>query len=468
MKSILIDKKRILQKKLTKSVLPLVLFLLLLAVIFPAPASAGWEDTYEQDYGPLDMGQFIGKSIEEYIVFQQKKGKRETEVMGRGYLIDNILTSQWVITRSVIHGFDNFQSALDRMRSDDVTKAIVYPHARTLHDTDTDSNWFALGTAGQGVTEAKEELRLEDVDLNDQRLTDSGPYQAHKNYTDILEEVDRGGFFRGATIFRKMQFFGMLLLFTAVMIKLALMAYGLLVDDDPPESVAWFRIFFKMILLMFIIMYSGRMIMFGISMADSVKNVILNGAFAGGNGMDTVMDLMDARMDYASTKMSMDLGTFITESVSTFIAYGLGWVGYFLASGALFVLIIAGDVLMGLSATVFPIVCALTLIPGFENSIGNWIKTYISLLFYGPLAAVYAVLLVGILTIGIDTSPVVFIIISVAFVMGAAQIPEMARGLSGTVLAGMAIGIASLPVSAISGGVSNVVQGVVKGGTGGK
>ena len=468
MKSILIDKKRTLQKKLTKSVLPLVLSLLLLTVIFPASASAGWEDTYEQDYGVLDMSQFIGKSIEEYIVFQQGGGKQNTEVMGRGYLIDNILMSQWVITRSVIHGFSNFQSALDRMRSDYVTKAILLPLARENERMDADNRAFTAGTTGSSIYAGEKEIKIEDVNLNDERLTGSSIYRAHKNYTDILEEVDKGGFFSGTTIFRKMQFFGMLLLFTAVMIKLALMAYGLLVDGDPPESVAWFRIFFKMILLMFIIMYSGRMIMFGISMADSVKNVILNGAFAGGNGMDTVMDLMDARMDYASTKMSMDLGTFITESVSTFIAYGLGWVGYFLASGALFVLIIAGDVLMGLSATVFPIVCALTLIPGFENSIGNWIKTYISLLFYGPLAAVYAVLLVGILTIGIDTSPIVFIIISVAFIMGAAQIPEMARGLSGTVLAGMAIGIASLPVSAISGGVSNVVQGVVKGGTGGK
>ena len=56
-------------------------FILLCPLSGPLSAK---EDTYMEDYGPLDMGDFIGRSIEEYIAWQQLDGKTNTEVMGRG------------------------------------------------------------------------------------------------------------------------------------------------------------------------------------------------------------------------------------------------------------------------------------------------------------------------------------------------------------------------------------------------
>lgn len=437
--------------------MPLLLVCIFFAVLslFPASAEANWEADYEKNYGKLDMNDFIGKSIQDYIAFQQKGGKTNTEVMGRGYLIDNILLNQWVITRSVVHGFSNFQSAIDRMMSDDVSKAIMLPTAQTLADSGAD--WTLFSTFKPAESAPK--LTISDVNLNAPIIRDSNILQAHKKYVSILEDVNKGGFFGGPTIFRKMQLVGMMLLFMTTMIKLAMMAYRHFVEDDTIHGVAWFRVFFKMIALMFLIMYAGRIAMFGISMSDSIKGLVLNGAFSGGNGIDTVMSLMDARMDYVSIKMSFSFLDFISGSISSFLAYGLGWIGYFLASGALFILIVAGDVMMGLTVIMAPIICALTFLPGFENSIGNWMKSYITLLFYGPLAAVYAVLLVAIMTIGIDTSPVVFIIISVSFIMGATQIPHMAKNLSGTVMAGLAITIASMPIKFAAAGVSGGLQG---------
>lgn len=440
----------------------------LIAALQNAPAwGADWETTYERDYGALDMADYVGKSLEGYIKFQQREGKRETEVLGRGYLIDNILTSQWVITRSVIHGFTNFQAAIDRIRSDYVIQAILFPTARTLHDADTDSGWFASGTAGQGVTQGKKELRIEDVDLTDERLTRTSAYQAHTNYTKILEQVNQQGFFSGDTIFKKIQAFAVILLGIAVMVKLALMAYKTL-EGEPPLPVEWFRLFIRLALLLFIMLFSGRMIMFGISMADSVKNMILEGAFAG-QGMDVALDLIDARMDYVDSTMSGNLLQLITGEISNFILNWLSWLAYACASMAIFLLLIVGDIVMALMTVILPLVCVFAIIPGYEDNFPGWIRNYLSLLFYGPLASVYAVLLVAILTIGIDTSPLAFIIIAIAYIVGAWQIPKLAKNLGTGALAGMAIAIASLPTDIAMTAVKTAATagvGVLTGGAG--
>lgn len=440
---------------------------LLLAMAFFGSGNAeanDWKATYDEKYGALNMNEFIGRSIQDYIAFQQKGGKQETEVMGRGYLIDNVLMSQWVITRSVVYGFSNFQSALSRMRSDEVTKAIMLPTAQTFEDADfTERNAYAVpGSPPQ----AARTLTINDVDLSDPRIQDSSIYQAHKRYTDILDEVNQGGFFSGDTIFKKMQFVGVMLLAVSVMVKLALMAYKAFIEQETVLGVAWFRAIFNFLVLMFLIMYAGRIAMFGISLSDDIKNLILGWSFQGANGISTVMDLMDSRMEFISIKMSFSFVDFLKSAATTFLTYGLGWLGYFLASGAIFVLIIAGDVMMGLTVILAPVVCALSLIPGYEDSIGGWLKNYISLLFYGPLAAVYVILLVGIMSIGMDTSPVAFIIITIAYVMGAVQIPSMARNLSGTVLAGVALSISAMPVNLAAKGVSGGLRGMM-GGMGG-
>lgn len=424
-------------------------FILLCPLSGPLSAK---EDTYMEDYGPLDMGDFIGRSIEEYIAWQQLDGKTNTEVMGRGYLIDNVLMKQWVITRSLVHGFTGFQAAIDRMRSDEVTRAIVYPEILSLWEKKAERGFLGPRTP---------KPTLESIDINSEEVKALSTYQAHKRYTDILEEVDRGGFFGGETIFKKMQFFGIILLAAGIMVHLCTLAYRSFIEQDTVLPINWFRAILRFITLMFLIIYSGRIAMFGISMADQIKGSVLNGAFPGMNGMTVMMDIMDAKMDFIAIKMSFSLEDFLTSIASKFVQYGFGYVAYFLASGALFILIIGADVMMGLSVILAPVICTLSLIPGYESVIGTWFKGYISLLFYGPLAAVFVVLLTAITAIGIDTSPITFIIVSVAFILGTVQIPNMARELSGTVLAGMAISVASIPIRIASSGVSSGVRGMI-------
>lgn len=412
--------------------------------LFPSLSMAETDEEYKERYGPLNMGTLIGRSIEEYIAYQQNEGKNETEVMGRGYMIDEILLHQWIITRSMVHGFTGFQQALDRMRSEEVSKAIMLPTAQAVEDT-------RAVFAG----ELPKTLKISDVDLNDSFIQNSSIFAAHKRYTDILEEVNKGGFFGGETIFKKMQFIGAILLVLTSMISLGFLAWKSFTGDEPVGGTEWFKGFFRLMFLFLFIMFIGKITIFGLSMADGIKGYILTASFpAGANGMSVVMDLMDARMDFMSIKMSMSITDFFTSGVSTLLAYGLGWIAYFLASAAIFVLIIAGDVMMALTVILGPIVCALSLLPGYENTLGNWFKGYTTLLFYGPLAAVYVLLLVAIMTIGIDTSPLSLIIISVAYIQGAMQIPHMARNLSGTVMAGLAIGISAMPAKIAASGVS--------------
>ena len=70
------------------------------------------------------------------------------------------------------------------------------------------------------------------------------------------------------------------------------------------------------------------------------------------------------------------------------------------------------------------------------------------------------------MTIGLDTSALAFIIISVSYIIGATNVPGMARNMSGAVLAGMAIGLASMPAKFASGALSAGAGGMLRSGAG--
>jgi hypothetical protein len=128
-----------------------------------------------------------------------------------------------------------------------------------------------------------------------------------------------------------------------------------------------------------------------------------------------------------------------------FLLHIFGNIMITLTEASIYVLVIFTDLMMAFTAALLPLTIFLFYWPYNEEALIKWVKSYITLLFYGPLTAVYTILLVALQVYLLsDTSAVVFILLCIAMVGGAAQIPKLAAGLTGVVLGPLALGMAAM------------------------
>lgn len=134
----------------------------------------------------------------------------------------------------------------------------------------------------------------------------------------------------------------------------------------------------------------------------------------------------------------------------------------------IFVLLILADVMMAITLSFGPLIIGLSIIPMFEGYLSNWIKGYVTFLFYQPLAAVFSVLCFVIGAISLDAGFMAFMILSICYVVGCFNIPNIANGLSTAVLASAAIGLSMLPAGGAMLGLRGVTKAAGAGVTAGK
>lgn len=116
-----------------------------------------------------------------------------------------------------------------------------------------------------------------------------------------------------------------------------------------------------------------------------------------------------------------------------------------LANVILMVLIVLADVLMALTIALGPLVIALSLIPQFENFLQNWIKGYITFLFYQPLASCFQILSMVMLIVTLDGGITPFLLLCACYIGACLKIPNIADGLSTSAVIGTASMLAFAP-----------------------
>ncbi len=164
-----------------------------------------------------------------------------------------------------------------------------------------------------------------------------------------------------------------------------------------------------------------------------------------GTVFNTLMG-MRSKMAYLNSEKS--IGDTFKSGWVNFWANVAGDLMYYLASAAVYVLMLLGDVLMAITLVMGPFVFALSLLPSFEGYVANWIKSYITFLFYQPLAAILTLLMFAILAVTIDTGFLIFALICILFVYAVTRIPNLADTASGATLSGIATTLAMLPAMA--------------------
>ena len=159
-------------------------------------------------------------------------------------------------------------------------------------------------------------------------------------------------------------------------------------------------------------------------------------------------EMLDLKWDM--TKLG-DEKLSLMEAITSGFAHFLGGVllgnlARWFANVVLMVLIVLADVLMALTIALGPLVIALSLIPQFENFLQNWIKGYITFLFYQPLASCFQLLSIVMLVVTLDSGVTPFLLLCACYVGACMKIPNIADGLSTSAVIGTASMLAFAPV----------------------
>ena len=438
------------------------------------------DDTYDDTYAenksdfqgrymsPLDLSEKAREQLGRYEQIQQEALDNikaggvpsipQDSMSKKGYLLDNIVANRWVITRGVVWGFEGISSLRELIASPANLDAIGFSEMMTnlRNEKAQDLHFTQTTNISEAEIESYKEKTRQDI------------AERYSTYIQSFENLEKTGFFGhgdGAkSIYDKSLFVGIILLTLTTMARMGWMAYtNMIKGEGNSNPMVWTQIFIKFVFLLLLLMFMKKIIFGGIAFSDLVRDFIAVGASPdGGSAFEIISDLLKARLAMTGASSSTSFINLIRAGVGQVFGRLFTYIGYALASVILYVILILSDVLMSLSCITAPIVIALSMAPTFEHSLSSWVKGYITLLFYGPLAAVYAIILIVIMMIGLDSSALAFILISIVYIMGATQIPHMAKSLSGTVLAGTAIALATAPMK-LAQGAGRAAAGGVKG-----
>ncbi|WP_334139548.1 hypothetical protein [Thermovirga lienii] len=420
----------------------LICLVLLLSLLVGGKAYASDTD----DYGPIDLYDTLKTAI---LKSDEQLKAQLREDGDRTFWQKAIFANQWLITRALTRGVDNVDEAISLIQGDptllkDVLLSYLYAAVYLEADRKEEIDKVA------DMTPEEVKAKLEEYGLLAEKA------ESFQAFGSFLAEAKP--YLLDKPIFDRMATASLYLLFLFMVIRLGFGMYKIVVGNDARGSHELFTTIIKTGLIFIIIFHLKSLIFGGIHMSDALRNMIVNKDIDIG---DLVTQMLHAKMALANIDPDVSLWGVIRSNASAFLTNILGAVAFYIAAATLFILMLLGDVMMAITAIVGPLVFVLSLLPSCEGYIGRWVRGCFTFLLYGPLAAVYAYILIALLAIGLDTSPLIFIVICVAYVMGATRVPNIAESLSGVVLTGMAVGLAMGPASV---GKSALTQAAAFGG----
>jgi hypothetical protein len=136
-----------------------------------------------------------------------------------------------------------------------------------------------------------------------------------------------------------------------------------------------------------------------------------------------------------------------------------------IARAVVYVMFILADVMVAITSVIGPWMIVLSMLPFCESWTSHWIKSYITFLFYRPLACLLCVVLYIIGLTGMDIGLVELMITCIVFVIAAVKVPSMAENMGGAataVGAGMAGMVGrSMKTGASMGGKAAILGSVL-------
>jgi len=257
-------------------------------------------------------------------------------------------------------------------------------------------------------------------------------------YVSKLENVP--GIQAGECIYDRSLAIAKILWSVIFVVNIVWVVYKMLIAGEQGDMLTTiFRNVFVFLSLLFL----REMIFIGITLSTAVGDAMLGGTNVA-QAVSDISDIVELKQSLTSTSFGLLAGTLASVFVSI-----CGWI----ARAVVYVMFILSDVMVGITAVIGPWMIVLSGLPFCESWASHWIKSYITFLFYRPLACLLCVVLYIVGLTGMDMGMVELMITCIVFVMAAVKVPSLAENMGGAAAA-IGAGMAGMVSKGLKSGAS--------------
>jgi hypothetical protein len=357
-------------------------------------------------------------------------------------------SANWMISRALLFGFTGLSDAKNTVDS----WATFDEKGRVSGIKEGSPAWFIARTSqiARSQIETRNHGNNTPVDLGGFVETESGetnvPSEALNQikklkdisqYAASLENVP--GIQAGDSVYDRSLLIAQLLWCAIFVINIVWIVYKMLIAGEPADLLTTF---FRNIFIFISLLLLRPMITIGMTVSTAVGNAILGGADVA-QAVSDISEIVDMKQSLVSTSgviTGMIADAFVTISGA-------------IARAVVYVMFILSDVMVAIASVIGPWMLVLSLLPFCESWISHWIKSYITFLFYRPLACLLCVVLYIVGLTGMDMGLVELMITCIVFVMAAVKVPSMAENMGGAAAA-VGAGMAGMVSRSLKTGAS--------------
>ena len=232
-------------------------------------------------------------------------------------------------------------------------------------------------------------------------------------------------------------------------VNIVWVAYKTLIAGEEGDMVTTI---FKSIFVFLSVHFLRSFMVIGMSVSTAVGNAML-----GNTDVAHAVSDISAIVGMKQSLVSVSSG-FLGNMIAQAFIHICGTV----AQAVVYVMFILSDVMVAISAVIGPWMLVLSMLPFCNEWISHWIKSFITFLFYRPLACLLCVVLYIIGLTGMDMGLVELMITCIVFIMAAVKVPSMAENMGGAAAA-VGAGMAGMVSKSLKAGASVGVRAVGRG-----
>ena len=361
-------------------------------------------------------------------------------------------SANWMVTRALMYGFTDLGEAEQAIQSwaefedNNFVKSVKKGTPAWMIAKSADlASKAAAPKFGGGVVGGLSDLKTTVTASDGESL--NVPLEAQRQiarvkktaeYVSNLKNVP--GIQAGKCIYDRSLLIAEILWCVIFVVNIVWMAYRMLIVGEPGDMITTI---FRNIFVFAALMFLREMIFIGITLSTAVGNAMLGGANVA-QAVSDVSAIVELKQDLTSVSFGLAAGTIAHLFVSV-----CGWI----ARAVVYVMFILSDVMVGITAVIGPWMIVLSGLPFCESWASHWIKSYITFLFYRPLACLLCVVLYIIGLTGMDMGMVELMITCIVFVMAAVKVPSLAENMGGAAAA-IGAGMAGMVSKGLKAGAS--------------
>lgn len=190
-------------------------------------------------------------------------------------------------------------------------------------------------------------------------------------------------------------------------------AYKILIAGESREVVSTI---FKGMFIFISLFFIREFAMIGISISTFIGDAILGNTDVA-HAVSDISDIVELKQNIVSAPGFIK--GWVAELVIT--------ISGLIARAVVYVMFILSDVMVGITVVIGPWMIVLSMLPFCESWVSHWVKSFITFLFYRPLACLLCVVLYIVGLTGMDVGLVELMITCIVFVIAAVKVPSMAE-----------------------------------------